>query len=218
MQHPPELLAQMYDGLTQGGYDCVAARRVSRRGEPAIRSFFARSFYKFINRISETEIVDGACDFRMMTRQMANAVIALKEKNRFSKGLFSWVGFRTHWIEFENRERAAGETSWSFWQLLIYSIEGIVAFSTRPLVLATIAGGVLCAIALVLTIFFIIKTLVFGDPVSGFPTLICAILFLSGIQLFGLGLIGQYLAKTYTEVKGRPIYILREPDESGAGK
>ncbi|MDR0596395.1 MAG: glycosyltransferase family 2 protein [Clostridiales Family XIII bacterium] len=210
MQHPPELLARMYEDITQGGCDCVATRRVNRLGEPKLRSFFARSFYKFINSISDTEIVDGACDFRMMTRQMANAVISLREKNRFSKGLFSWVGFRTRWIEFENRERAAGETSWSFWQLLAYSVEGIAAFSTRPLIIATVIGILLCVAAMALTVFYAVKTLVYGDPVSGFPTLICTVMFLGGIQLFCIGLIGQYLAKTYIEVKGRPIYILRE--------
>jgi glycosyltransferase involved in cell wall biosynthesis len=210
LQDPPELLDQMYNGIINEGYDCVGARRKTRRGESIIRSFFARSFYKFINRISKIQIVDGARDYQMMNRQMTDAVLALKEKNRFSKGLFRWVGFNTKWLEYDNIERSAGKTSWSFWGLLVYAIEGIVAFSTAPLVFAAVTGGILCIVALVVALVFIVKTLVFGDPVAGFPTLICAILFLGGIQLLSMGIIGQYLAKTYLEVKGRPIYIVKE--------
>jgi glycosyltransferase involved in cell wall biosynthesis len=210
LQDPPELLDQMYNGIINEGYDCVGTRRKTRKGESAIRSFFARSFYKFINRISKIQIVDGARDYQMMNRQMAEAVLALKEKNRFSKGLFRWVGFKTKWLEYDNIERSAGKTSWSFWGLLVYAIEGIVAFSTAPLVFAAVTGAVLCIVALIVALVFIVKTFVFGDPVAGFPALICAILFLGGIQLLCMGIIGQYLAKTYLEVKERPIYIVKE--------
>ena len=213
LQHPPSMLSEMYEGLQSRAYDCVAARRMNRNGEPPLRSFFARMFYKLINRISDTEIVDGACDFRMMTRQMVDAILSMGEYNRFSKGIFGWVGFRTKWLPYENVERVAGETKWSFWSLLLYSMQGIVGFSTVPLALASVLGVVLCVIALIMVIYIIIKTLLFGDPVSGWPSLACMVMFMGGIQLFCIGILGQYLAKTYLETKHRPIYILAETNE-----
>ena len=213
LQHPPSMLSEMYEGLQSGEFDCVAARRMNRNGEPPLRSFFARCFYKLINRISDTEIVDGACDFRMMKRQMVDAILSMGEYNRFSKGIFGWVGFRTKWLPYENVERVAGETKWSFWSLLLYSMQGIVGFSTVPLALASVLGVVLCIIALIMVIYIIIKTLMFGDPVSGWPSLACMVMFMGGIQLFCIGILGQYLAKTYLETKHRPIYILAETDE-----
>lgn len=213
LQHPPEMLKAMYQGLESGAYDCVAARRESRTGEPRVRSFFARCFYKLINRISDTEIVDGACDFRMMRRRMVDAILSLGEYNRFSKGIFGWVGFRTQWLPYENVERVAGETKWSFWKLLLYSLQGIVGFSTVPLALASVLGVVLCIFSGIMVAYIIIKTLLFGDPVSGWPSLACMVMFMGGIQLFCIGILGQYLAKTYLETKRRPIYILAETDE-----
>ena len=213
LQHPPAMLPEMYEGLQSKEYDCVAARRETRAGEPPVRSFFARCFYKLINRISDTEIVDGACDFRMMTRQMVNAIISMGEYNRFSKGIFGWVGFRTKWLPYENVERVAGETKWSFWSLLLYSMQGIVGFSTVPLAIASVLGIVLCVIALLMVIYIVIKTLMYGDPVSGWPSLACMVMFMGGIQLLCMGSLGQYLAKTYLETKHRPIYILAETDE-----
>ena len=209
LQDPPALLKDMLYGIEQEGYDCVASRRVTRKGEPPIRSFFARMFYKLINRISKTEIVDGARDFRLMTRQMVDAILELKEVSRFSKGLFSWVGFKTKWLEYENIERVAGETKWSFWKLLLYSIDGIIAFSTAPLAIASIAGVLFCVLAFVMLLFFFFKTVLFGDPVAGFPATICIVLLLGGIQLFCIGILGQYLSKTYLETKKRPIYIAK---------
>lgn len=213
LQHPPEMLKAMYQGLESGEYDCVAARRESRKGEPPVRSFFARCFYKIINRISDTEIVDGACDFRMMRRRMVEAILSMGEYNRFSKGIFGWVGFRTQWLPYENVERVAGETKWSFWKLLLYSLQGIVGFSTVPLALASVLGVVLCIFSGIMVAYIIIKTLLFGDPVSGWPSLACMVMFMGGIQLFCIGILGQYLAKTYLETKRRPIYILAETDE-----
>lgn len=213
LQHPPAMLKEMYEGLQSGEYDCVAARRESRKGEPPVRSFFARCFYKLINRISDTEIVDGACDFRMMRRRMVEAILSMGEYNRFSKGIFGWVGFRTKWLPYENVERIAGETKWSFWKLLLYSIQGIVGFSTVPLALASVLGVVLCILSLIMVVYIIIKTLLFGDPVGGWPSLACMVMFMGGIQLFCVGILGQYLAKTYLETKRRPIYILAETDE-----
>ncbi len=213
LQDPPKLLVEMYDTLKQKEYDCVATRRVTRKGEPPIRSFFARMFYKLINKISKTEIVDGARDFRLMTRQMVDAILSMEEYNRFSKGIFGWVGFNTKWLEYENVERAAGETKWSFWKLFKYSIDGIIAFSTAPLVISTIMGLLFCFIAFIMIIFVIAKTLIYGDPVSGWPSTICIILLVGGVQLFCIGIIGQYLSKTYLEVKKRPIYIVKETEE-----
>ncbi len=210
LQDPPDLLRKMYDIILEEGYDCVGTRRVSRKGEPPIRSFFARIFYKLINKMSDVEMVDGARDYRLMTKQMKDAIVSMKEYNRYSKGLFSFVGFKTKWLEYENIERVAGETKWSFWKLFKYALEGITAFSTVPLVLASFIGLLFCLISFIMIVVIIIKTLVFGDPTSGWPSLTCIIFMVSGIQLFSLGIIGQYLSKTYLEVKKRPIYIIRE--------
>ena len=210
LQDPPSLLPEMFETLQKGKTDCVATRRVTRKGEPKLRSFFARRFYNLINRISKTEVVEGARDFRMMTRQMVDAILSLREVSRFSKGIFGWVGFDTTWIEYENVERVAGETKWSFWKLLIYSLDGIIGFSTVPLAIASVTGVIFCLVALALLLFFFIKTLAWGDPVSGFPMTICTILLLGGIQLFCIGILGQYLSKTYLEIKHRPVYILKE--------
>lgn len=210
LQDPPEFLPEMYTGIVEEGYDCVATRRVTRKGEPPIRSFFARMFYKLINKISKTEIVDGARDFRLMTRQMVDAIVSMSEYNRFSKGIFSWVGFNTKWLEYENVERVAGESKWSFWKLFLYSLDGIVAFSTAPLSVASIMGFVFCFVAFVMFLVYIIKALVWGDPVAGFPTLIGVVLLIGGIQLFCVGILGQYLSKTYLETKQRPIFITKE--------
>ena len=208
LQDPPALLGRMVMEIEENGYDCVGTRRVTRKGEPPIRSFFARMFYKLINKISRTEIVDGARDFRMMKREMVDAVVKMCEYNRFSKGILSWVGFKTLWLEYENIERVAGQTKWNFWKLFLYSIDGIVAFSTAPLVISSVLGIAICFIAFCLMAFYVIKAIVFGDPVSGFPTLISVILMLGGLQLLCLGILGQYLAKTYLETKNRPIYIV----------
>lgn len=209
-QDPPAMLPEMYAALAGGGCDCVATRRVTRKGEPAIRSFFARMFYRLINRLSKTEVVDGARDFRLMSRRMLNAILEMREYNRFSKGIFSWVGFETKWLEYENVERVAGETKWSFWKLFLYSIDGIVAFSTAPLAMASIFGFVCCALAVALALFYGIKSFILpGDP-AGFPTLICVVLLVGGLQLFTTGILGQYLAKTYLETKKRPLYIVME--------
>ena len=210
LQDPPALLAEMYRAVTQGGYDSAATRRVTRKGEPPIRSFFARMFYKIINKMADVEIVDGARDFRLMNRKFLNALLELKERNRFSKGLFGWVGFKTKWLEFENVERVAGETKWSFWKLFKYSIEGIVAFTTTPLTLASFMGFLLCMVALCSTVFIVVRKLLFGDPVSGWASTASIITFIGGIQLFFMGIFGQYLAKAYTEIKNRPIYIVAE--------
>lgn len=210
LQDPPELMIEMYETLQTTEYDCVASRRVSRKGESKIRSFFARMFYKIIRKISKVDIVDGARDFRMMTRQMTDAVLSLKEYNRFSKGIFAWVGFRTKWIPFENRNREAGTTKWSFWGLLIYAIDGILAFSTAPLALSAVLGILLCLAAMIMTVVIILKTLVFGDRVTGWPSLACIICFTAGISMFCSGIIGLYVSKVYSEVKGRPQYILKE--------
>lgn len=209
LQDPPSLLPEMYSYIEQG-YDSVATRRVSRKGEPPIRSFFARLFYRLMKRISRTEIMDGARDYRLMTRQMVDAILQMQEYNRFTKGIYGWVGFKTKWIEYENVERAKGETKWSFWKLLIYSLEGITAFSTVPLSIAAVMGVLFCVLAFVLIIFIIVRTSIFGDPVSGWPSLVCIISLISGVQLFCMGIMGQYLAKTYLEVKRRPIYIVKE--------
>ena len=210
LQDPPALLREMYKIIKNEGYDCVGTRRVTRKGEPPIRSFFARIFYKLINKMSDVEMVDGARDYRLMTRQMVNAIISMKEYNRYSKGLFSFVGFKTKWLEYENIERVAGETKWSFWKLLRYAIEGITAFSTTPLILASVIGLVFCLASFLMIILIIVRTVLFGDPTSGWPSLVCIIFLVSGIQLFSLGIVGQYLSKTYLEVKHRPIYIVRE--------
>lgn len=213
LQDPPALLKEMYEILESREYDSVATRRVTRKGEPVIRSFFARLYYKIINKISKTEIVDGARDFRLMTRQMVDSVLSLKEYNRFSKGIFSWVGYRTKWLEYENVERAAGETKWSFWKLFLYSLESIVAFSTVPLSIASVMGILFCFVAFIIIIFIIVRTLMFGDPTSGWPSMVCIMFFIGGVQLLCIGIIGQYLSKTYLEVKKRPIYIVAETEK-----
>lgn len=213
LQDPPELLPEMYRLIKTEAFDCIGTRRSTRKGEPPIRSYFARQFYRLINRISNTEIVDGARDYRMMTRQMVNAILEISEYNRFSKGIFSWVGFETKYMEFENKERVAGETSWSFWSLFKYSIDGIVAFSEAPLDIASIVGFLSFAAAVVLAILFAIRTLIFGNPTSGWTSLITIILGLGGMQLLSLGILGKYVGKVFLEAKRRPIYILKETDE-----
>ena len=213
LQDPPSLLPEMYEIVQSGEYDCVATRRTTRKGEPPIRSFFARMFYKIINKMSDAEIVDGARDFRLMRRKMVDAILSMQEYNRFSKGIFGWVGFKTKWLEYVNVERVAGETKWSFWKLFKYSMEGIMAFSTTPLYLSSIMGFVVCFITFIMACFYAIKKIAFGDPTAGFPTLICIIAFLGGIQLIGIGVVGMYLSKTYLETKKRPVYIIRETEE-----
>ena len=213
LQDPPALLKQMYDAIKNEGYDSVGTRRVTRKGEPPIRSFFARMFYKIINKMSNIEMVDGARDYRLMKRQVVDSIISLKEYNRYSKGLFSFVGFDTKWIEYENVERVAGETKWSFWKLFKYALEGITAFSTTPLIFSSIVGLIFCLVAFIAIIFIIVKTLVYGDPTAGWPSMACIIVFVSGIQLFTIGIIGQYLSKTYLEGKKRPIYIIKETEK-----
>lgn len=213
LQDPPAILPEMYDFIIKEGYDCVATRRVTRKGEPPIRSFFARMFYKIINKLSKIEMVDGARDYRLMTRQMVDSILSLREYNRYSKGLFSFVGYKTKWLEYENIERAKGETKWSFWKLFIYAIDGICAFSTAPLVISAIIGILFCVISFILIGVVVAKTLIFGDPVSGWPSLACIIFMVSGIQLFCMGIMGEYLAKTYLETKNRPIYIIGEKSE-----
>lgn len=209
LQDPPSLLPEMY-GYIEQGYDSVATRRVTRKGEPPIRSFFARMFYRLMNKISRTEIVDGARDYRLMTRQVVDAILAMTEYNRFTKGIFGWVGYETKWLEYENVERRKGETKWSFWKLFLYSLEGIIAFSTVPLTIAAVMGALFCLLAFIMIIVIIARTMIFGDPTSGWPSLVCIILFVSGVQLFCLGIVGQYLSKTYMEVKKRPIYLVKE--------
>ena len=213
LQDPPELLIEMVRILEQGEYDCVGTRRINRRGEPSIRSWFARKFYQLINHIGEVEMVDGARDFRLMTRQMVDSVLELSEYNRFSKGLFAWVGYNTKYLEYENRERVAGQTSWSFWSLFKYSIDGIVNFSEAPLNLASFVGAFSCFASIIAMIFIVVKTLIFKDPTSGWPSLVCIILFIGGIQLLCLGIVGKYISKIFLETKKRPIYIVKERDK-----
>ena len=210
LQDPPDMLIDMLNIIKKEEYDIVGTRRVTRKGEPPIRSFFARCFYKIINKMSKLEMVDGARDYRLMTRQVVNSILSLQEYNRYSKGLFSFVGYKTKWLEYENVKRIAGETKWSFWKLFKYALDGIVAFSTTPLSLAAILGVIMCFVSFIAILVIIIKTLMFGDPVGGWPSMVCIILFVSGIQLLCMGIIGQYLAKTYLETKKRPIYIIKE--------
>ena len=212
LQDPPSLLPEMYAAVTEEGYDSAATRRVTRKGEPPIRSFFARCFYRLINRLSKTEIVDGARDYRIMTRQMVDAILSMGEYNRFTKGIYGWVGFETKWLAYENIERVAGETKWSFWKLFLYSLEGIIAFSTAPLALATMLGFIFTMLAFVMIIFIICRTLMYGDPTSGWPSMVCIMVFIGGIQLFSIGIVGQYLSKTYLETKHRPIFIAKEEE------
>ena len=210
LQDPPELLHEMLSALESGEAELVGSRRVSRRGEPVIRSFFAGCFYKLMNRISETEVVDGARDYQMMTKKVARAILSMGEYNRFSKGITGWVGYKKKWIEYENVERAAGETSWSFWGLVVYAMEGITAFSTVPLVISSVIGLIFCVLAFIAIIFIIVRTLIFGDPTSGWPSMVCIIMLLSGVQMLSIGILGQYLAKTYLETKNRPKYLIDE--------
>ena len=218
LQHPPAMVEEMYEALKGGEYDIAAARRVSRKGEPPIRSFFARLFYRLINKISKAEFVDGASDYRMLSRRAVDAILSMPEYNRFSKGIFGWIGFQTKWIEYENVERVAGETKWSFWKLFLYSLEGIVAFSTAPLAIASVMGMLFCLAAFIWIAVIVIKTLIWGDPVAGYPTLACLLLLIGGSIQLSLGVIGQYLAKTYLETKGRPIYIVGEMSEDNKGQ
>ena len=213
LQDPPHLLIEMYETLQNTEYDCVATRSVSRNGYSFFRKLFTKWYYKIINKISKTEIVDGARDFRLMTRQMVDAILSLKEYNRYSKGIFSWVGFKTKWITFENKERIAGTTKWNFWKLFAYSMESIVGFSTIPLLISSIAGILFCIISFIMILVIICKTIIFGDPVSGWPSTVCIIFFVIVVQLFCLGIMGQYLAITYLEVKNRPVYIIKETEK-----
>ena len=210
LQDPPSLIPEMLRVVTQEGFDCAGTRRVTRKGEPPVRSFFARQFYRIMRSLTDIEVVDGARDFRLMSRPMVNAIISMPERIRFSKGIFPWVGFKTRWFEYENIERSAGSTKWSFWSLFLYSIDGITAFSSKPLVLASSLGILSLFLAFCLVIFIIIRKLVFGDPTAGWPSLVCIILTVGGLQLFCTGVLGQYLAKIYTEVKARPSYIIKE--------
>lgn len=210
LQDPPFLLTEMYKDMLEGQYDIVGCRRISRKGEPFIRSFLSRSFYWVINHLSHTEIPSGVRDFRLMTRQVVNEILRLTEVNRFSKGLLAWVGFKTKYLSYENIERKAGKTSWRFWQLISYSIDGIVNFSDAPLNFATLMGFISFIISMLLAAFYTFKTLIFGDPVQGFPTLITLLLLIGGIQLFSLGIIGKYIGKIFLETKHRPVYIIKE--------
>ncbi len=212
LQDPPALLPEMLGYIESGECEVVATRRVDRKGEPPIRSWFARKFYRLMNKISSADIVDGARDYQMMTRKVVNAILSMKEYNRFSKGIFGWVGFKRKWLEFENVERVAGETKWSFWKLFLYAIDGIVAFSTAPLIMASIFGLIMCLVAFLFIVVIIVRTLVFGDPTSGWPSMVCIILLVSGIQLLCMGIHGQYLSKAYLETKNRPIYLVQEED------
>lgn len=217
LQDPPELLPEMVKAIFDEGYDCVGTRRTTRDGEPVIRSFFARMFYRIVNRIGEVEMVDGARDFRLMTRQMVDSILELSEYNRFSKGLFSWVGYKTKYLTFENRERVAGQTSWSFWSLFKYSIDGIINFSEAPLNIASFIGAISCIGAVIAMIVVIVKTLIFKDPTTGWPSLASIILFMGGLQLLCIGIIGKYIAKIFLETKKRPHYIVKETEKTRRG-
>ena len=216
MQDPPSLLPAMAELLTLEQCDCVAARREDRSGEPPVRSWFARLFYKLINRISDVEIVDGARDFRLMKRPMVDALVRMGEYNRFSKGLFAWVGFKTHWLSYKNVERVAGETKWSFWSLFKYAVDGVMNFSQVPLTLCSWGGIFMTAFSMLMVVFLVLRKLIFGDPVQGWPSLACIIVFLAGLQMFSIGILGQYLAKTYMESKHRPQYIIAETNKPDA--
>lgn len=210
LQDPPALIPEMLRIVMDEGYDCVGTRRINRKGEPPIRSWFARLFYKVINKLSKTEIVDGARDFQLMNRKVVKAVLSMGEYNRFSKGIFGWVGFKKKWLEYENVERAAGESKWSFLNLFVYALNGIVAFSTAPLVISSILGMLFCVAAFIFIVIIVVRTLVFGDPTAGWPSMICVLLFVSGVQLLCIGILGQYVAKTYLETKRRPLYLIQE--------
>ena len=210
LQDPPSLLPQMVAMIESQDCDNVATRRVNRKGEPPIRSFFARCFYKLMRRLSNIDIADGARDYRLMSRAMVDSILSVSEYNRFSKGIFAWVGYETRWLEFENVERSAGETKWSFWKLVRYSIDGIINFSNTPLQISSYLGMILTIVSFIAIIVEVIRALVFGDPVAGWPSLVCIITFIGGIELFCMGIMGQYIAKTYMEVKHRPHYIVKE--------
>lgn len=218
MQDPPDLLPEMLKLIESGEYDSVATRRVSREGEPPIRSWFARRFYSLINKISDADIVDGARDFRLMRREMVDAIVAMGETNRFSKGIFGWIGFRTYWLPYENREWVAGTTKWNFWGLCKYAIDGIINFSEAPLSIASWFGIIMTAIAFIFLLFIVVRRLVYGDPVAGWASTICIIVFIGGIQLFCMGVMGQYIAKNYSESKHRPHYIVSETNKPDAEK
>ena len=218
MQDPPSLLPEMVKILEGGDYDSVATRRVSRKGEPKIRSFFAKLFYKVMNKVSDANMVDGARDFRLMKREMVEAIVNMCESNRFSKGIFGWVGFKTYWLSFENVERVAGKTKWSFWGLFKYSIDGIVNFSSTPLKIASFMGLVFTFVAVVMLIFVFVRALIFGDPVQGWPSLACIVIFIGGVQLFCIGIIGQYISKMYIETKKRPHYIIAKTNKDDVVK
>ncbi len=213
LQHPLEMISDMYYHIKNENYDCVAAKRLNRDGEPIIRSYFANKFYQIINKFSPTQIVSGSSDFRLMTRQMVNSVLELQEYNRFSKGLFSFVGYNTKWIEYKNVERVAGETTWSFWGLFKYSLEGIFAFTTAPLHIASILGLVVCFLSFLFIVYTLLRTAFWGDPVAGYPTLICITTFLGGIQLFCVGILSEYVSKIYSEVKKRPVYVIKSRND-----
>lgn len=210
LQDPLEMLTDMLYGIEKENYDIVGCRRISREGEPKLRSFFAKKFYKIINKISDTEIIDGARDYRLMTRQVVNSILELTEYNRFSKGIFSWVGYNTKYLEYKNVERVAGQTSWSFFSLLKYSIDGIVAFSDTPLILSALLGVLSCVVSFIYLIYILISTLIFGNPVNGWSSLACIVLFTGGLNMFFMGIFGKYLGKIFTEVKKRPIYLVKK--------
>lgn len=214
LQDPPRLLPEMFRLIKEEQYDCIGTRRIDRKGEPLVRSFFARQFYRIINRISETEIVEGARDYRLMTRQMVNAILEVTEYNRFSKGIFSWVGFKTKYLDFENQERIAGATTWSFWSLLKYSLDGIIAFSEVPLAIASFVGLISFVLSLLMAVFIATRTIIFDNPTSGWTSVVVLILGLAGLQLLCLGIIGKYLGKMFLETKRRPIYIVKETEEN----
>ena len=218
MQDPPSLLPEMVKILNEGEYDSVATRRKTRKGEPKIRSFFAKMFYKIMNKISDADVVDGARDFRLMKRDMVEAIVNMSESNRFSKGIFGWVGFKTYWLSYENVERVAGETKWSFWKLFKYSLDGITNFSSTPLKIASFSGFFFTFISLIMLIFVFVRALLFNDPVQGWPSLVCIILFIGGIQLFCIGIIGQYISKMYIETKKRPHYIVAKTNKEDVVK
>lgn len=218
MQDPPSLLPEMVKILESGEYDSVATRRTTRKGEPKIRSFFARMFYKIMNKVSDADVVDGARDFRLMKREMVDAIVDMCESNRFSKGIFGWIGFKTYWMEYENVERVAGKTKWSFWKLFKYSIDGITNFSSTPLKISSFMGFIFTLISLIMTVFVFVRALVYQDPVQGWPSLVCIILFIGGVQLFCIGIIGQYISKMYIETKKRPHYIIAKTNKDGVVK
>ena len=218
LQDPPALLPKMLEKVESGAYDSVATRRVSRKGEPRIRSFFARRFYQLINKISDADIVDGARDYRLMKREMVEAIVAMEEYNRFSKGIYGWIGFKTYWLPYENVERVAGESKWSFWKLFRYAIEGFINFSKAPLEIVSWTGIGMTFVSVLVLIFIVLRRLLFGDPVAGWASLICVIIFVGGIQMFSIGIMGQYISRMYMETKKRPHYIVSETNQADIDK